>query len=34
MDPEIGARSVLNLGYDGIRYPSSRTVMIGINAQF
>lgn len=34
MDPEIGARSVLNLGYDGIRYPSSRTVLIGVNAQF
>ncbi len=34
MDPEIGANNVLDLGYDGIRYPSSRTVLVGINAQF
>lgn len=34
MDPEIGAANALNLGYDPIRYPSSRTVLAGINIQF
>ena len=34
LDPEIGANNALNLGYDAIRYPSSRTILAGINAQF
>jgi TonB-linked SusC/RagA family outer membrane protein len=34
LDPEIGASNALNLGYDAIRYPSSRTILAGINAQF
>jgi TonB-linked SusC/RagA family outer membrane protein len=34
LDPEIGANNALNLGYDQIRYPSSRTILVGINAQF
>jgi TonB-linked SusC/RagA family outer membrane protein len=34
LDPEIGSNNALNLGYDAIRYPSSRTILAGINAQF
>lgn len=34
IDPEIGQTNVLNLGYDPVRYPSSRTLTIGVNAQF
>lgn len=34
MDPELGSFNALDLGYDNIRYPSSRTVLVGINAQF
>ena len=33
-DPEIGSFDPLDLGYDNIRYPSSRTYMVGINTQF
>jgi len=33
-DPDIGQGSPLNLGFDPIRYPSARTIMVGVNAQF
>jgi TonB-linked SusC/RagA family outer membrane protein len=34
LDPSIGTTDPLNLGYDPIRYPASRSFIIGINAKF
>lgn len=34
LDPDLGANSPLDLGYDSTRYPSSRTFMFGVNLQF
>jgi len=34
MDPEIGSDNPLDMGYDGIRYPSPRTIMVGVNMKF
>jgi len=34
LDPDLGANSPLDMGYDDTRYPSSRTVMFGVNLQF
>ncbi len=34
LDPEIGSDDPLEMGYDGTRYPSSRTIMIGANIKF
>lgn len=34
LDPELGSNSPLTLGYDGIRYPSSRTILMGMNVEF
>ncbi|MGZ3871748.1 MAG: SusC/RagA family TonB-linked outer membrane protein [Mucilaginibacter sp.] len=33
-DADIGQQKPLNLGFDPIRYPSARTIMVGVNAQF
>ena len=34
LDPDLGSSSALNMGYDSTRYPSSRTIMFGVNLQF
>ena len=34
LDPDLGTTSALNLGYDNVRYPSSRTFMFGVNLTF
>lgn len=34
LDPDLGAGSPLDMGYDNTRYPSSRTFMFGVNLQF
>lgn len=34
IDPEIGSNSPLNMGYDATRYPTSRVITLGINANF
>ena len=34
LDPDLGSASALNLGYDAVRYPSSRTFMFGVNLTF
>jgi len=34
LDPEVGANSPLDMGIGTVRYPSPRTFLFGINAQF
>lgn len=34
IDPEIGSNNPLNMGYDNTRYPTSRVITMGINANF
>lgn len=34
IDPEIGSNNPLNMGYDNTRYPTSRVITLGINANF
>ena len=34
LDPDLGVSNPLNMGYDSTRYPSSRTIMFGVNLQF
>lgn len=34
LDPDLGANSPLDMGYDSTRYPSSRAFMFGVNLQF
>lgn len=34
LDPEVGVDNAMNLGVDQSRYPSSRTVLFGVNLQF
>ena len=34
LDPDLGTTDALNLGYDAVRYPSSRTFMFGVNLTF
>lgn len=34
LDPEIGTGSPLDMGVDNTRYPTSRTVIFGVNLQF
>lgn len=34
IDPEIGSNNPLNMGYDNTRYPTSRVITFGINANF
>ena len=34
IDPEIGSNNPLDMGYDNTRYPTSRVITFGINANF
>lgn len=34
LDPDLGTSDALNLGYDSVRYPSSRTFLFGVNLTF
>ncbi|MGI6223559.1 MAG: SusC/RagA family TonB-linked outer membrane protein [Prevotella sp.] len=34
LDPEVGVDNPLNMGYDTLHYPSSRTITFGVNLQF
>lgn len=34
LDPDLGSANALNIGYDTVRYPSSRTFMFGVNLTF
>lgn len=34
LDPDLGANSPLDMGYDNTRYPSSRAYMLGVNLTF